>query len=159
VYEQRQLELNRTKVTGNLVKFAQPWLVRVSGCSNNNDRFGPKLNENEVSRVQCSLGTVSVYFVEYRTVSDRDKARTRTLTQNVDARTLTPGVAQPTQNPAGLEGNYVEYAYAGSESRTVSGIWWDYTPEPVAGYMIVYWGEGVGQSWEPLRDLWRRYQN
>ena len=68
------------------------------------------------------------------------------------------GVGEPSVNRNGLNGNYVEYAYTvGSDQpRTVCAIWWDSTAEPVAAYMLGYWTEGVGQKWEPLRDLWAR---
>ena len=61
---------------------------------------------------------------------------------------------------ARTEGNYVEYAYRLTErgtTRTVSGLWWDDAQAPVAGYLLAYWKDGVGESWAPMRDLWSRY--
>ncbi len=106
---------------------------------------------------------MSVIFVEFKSVEDRDKARVKALAQNVDARTLTPGVGNDVQQatPSGrTNGHYVEYAYKLTERgvpRTVSAIWWDDTQSPVAGLLLAYWKEGVGSSWDPMRDLWSRY--
>ena len=85
------------------------------------------------------------------------------LGQNVDARTLTPGVAAATDRatPSGrTTGNYVEYAYKVTESdgvRTVSGIRWDEAEAPVGAYLLAYWTDGIGADWAPMRDLWGRY--
>jgi hypothetical protein len=95
--------------------------------------------------------------------ADRDKARIKALGQNVDARTLTPGVAAATDRatPSGrTTGNYVEYAYKVTESdgvRTVSGIRWDEAEAPVGAYLLAYWTDGIGADWAPMRDLWGRY--
>lgn len=57
-------------------------------------------------------------------------------------------------------GNYAEYAYPASSGeragQVVAGVWWDGDRSPVAGYLVAYWDEGLGQSSEPLRDLWHR---
>lgn len=157
-YEQSQVALNRSKFSGNLVTFAQPWLPYLSGCNTNSDRSGPKLNSGEAARVVCNFGGATTYFIEYKSIGDRDKARTSMLAQNIDARTLTPGALEPTQNRDGLKGNYVEYAYkAGDPARIVAGIWWDLADQPVSGYLVAYWTDGLGSSWEPLRDLWHRH--
>ncbi|MBN1174798.1 MAG: hypothetical protein JXA67_21740 [Micromonosporaceae bacterium] len=157
VYQQSQLTRNRTKVTGNLVAFAEPRLPYVAGCVNNNDRYGPKTLEGEATRVSCEQGAATMLFIEYRTIADRDKARTRRLGQNVDARTLTPGVAEPTQNREAADGYYIEYAYevvTDDGNRVYAGIWWDNAAEPVAGYLFTPWIEGIDSKWDPLRDLW-----
>jgi hypothetical protein len=36
-------------------------------------------------------------------------------------------------------------------------MWWDDARTPVAGYLLAYWKEGLGEKWEPMRDLWSRY--
>jgi hypothetical protein len=106
---------------------------------------------------------MTAIFVEYTSAAARDKARVTTLGQNVDARTLTPGVGPATEKaaPSGrTSGNYVEYAYRLTENkatRTVSGLWWDDAQTPVAAYFLAYWKEGVGESWAPMRDIWARY--
>jgi hypothetical protein len=106
---------------------------------------------------------MTAIFVEYASAADRDKARVKTLGQNVDARTLTPGVAAAGEKatPSGrTSGNYVEYAYRLTEAgttRAVSAIWWDDAQTPVAAYLLAYWKEGVGESWAPMRDIWTRY--
>jgi hypothetical protein len=83
---------------------------------------------------------------------------------NVDARTLTPGVADPSANvgPSGhAAGEYVEFAYKSTggdgTERPVAGVWWDNAKTPVAGYLVAFWNENAGGSWEPLRDLVKRY--
>jgi hypothetical protein len=106
---------------------------------------------------------MSVIFVEYVDVAGRDKARVKVLGENVDARTLTPGVGATVQRPAPsgrTTGNYVEYAYKITEqgrARTVSGLWWDDAQTPTAAYLLAYWTEGMGESWAPIRDIWTRY--
>jgi hypothetical protein len=106
---------------------------------------------------------MSAIFVEYLSVPARDKARTVTLRQSVDAGRLTPDVGPAVQRPAPsgrTAGNYVEYAYKVTEGgtvRPVAGIWWDDARTPVAAYLLAYWKEGVGENWAPMRDLWSRY--
>jgi hypothetical protein len=54
----------------------------------------------------------------------------------------------------------VEYAYTVTEltiKRIVGDIWWDGSRTPVAAYMLAYWKDGVGESWESMRDVWSRY--
>jgi hypothetical protein len=158
-YEQNQVTINQPKFTGPLAPVAQGWLARLSGCSRSGEKGGPVLNKGEKTRVRCEMDAMSVIFVEYATVADRDKARVKTLGQNVDARTLTPGAGAAVERatPSGrTNGNYVEYAYQAS-GRTVSGIWWDDSATPVAAYLLAYWKEGTGQKWEPMRDVWARY--
>jgi hypothetical protein len=159
-YEQNQVAINQPKFTGPLAPVAQGWLTQLSGCTRSGEKGGPALNKGEKTRVRCEMDAMSVIFVEYATAADRDKATVKTLGQNVDARTLTPGAAaSATQRatPSGrTTGNYVEYAYQTS-GRTVSGIWWDDSTAPVAAYLLAYWKEGTGQKWEPMRDVWTRY--
>lgn len=153
-YETAQLAINRTKVTGNLVAFSETWLPYLSGCSNNDDSDGPDLNTGEVSRVSCERGGVTVVFIEYQTVSDRDKVRTRVLSQNIDARTMTTGVAEPVENKEENTGYYIEYASESSSGIVYAGIWWDDAVEPVAAYITTPWVKGLNSDWEPIRDLW-----
>jgi len=168
-YEQNQVSINQPKFTGRLAPIAQGWLPQLSGCSRSGDKSssdtsggdtdGPVLNKGEKTRVRCEMDAMSLIFVEYVTIADRDKARVNTLGQNVDARTLTPGVGAAVERatPSGrTTGNYVEYAYQAS-GRTVSGIWWDDSATPVAAYLLAFWKEGAGQKWEPMRDVWARY--
>jgi hypothetical protein len=158
-YEQNQIAINQPKFTGPLAPVAQGWLPHLSGCSRSGEKDGPVLNKGEKARVRCEMDAMSVIFVEHTTAADRDKATVKTLGQNVDARTLTPGAGAPTRKatPSGrTNGNYVEYAYQAS-GRTVSGIWWDDSTAPVTAYLLAYWKEGTGQKWEPMRDVWARY--
>jgi len=42
-------------------------------------------------------------------------------------------------------------------TRTVAGIWWEDAQTPIAAYLLAYWKDGLGERWEPMRDLWSRY--
>ncbi|MEV7622998.1 hypothetical protein [Actinoplanes sp. NPDC089786] len=163
VYEQSQVEINQAKLTGALAPISQGWLSRLASCDRSGKAGGPSLNKGEKARVRCRVDGMTMIFVEYATVTDRDKARVKTLSQNVDARTLTPGVgpAGDKAAPSGRTlGSYVEYAYTVEEKQvrqTVAGIWWDDTKTPVAAYMLAFWKSGVGEDWAPMRDVWGRY--
>jgi len=163
-YERSQLTLNQEKVSGELAALAEPWLPWISSCLKNGDRGGPRLNSGESSRVLCEYGTMSLYFVQYASTAERDKVRIRNLGQNVDARSLTPGVEAGEASraaPSGrTEGSYVEYAYragVGPDSRVVAALWWDDEDAPVGAYLLAFWADGLGSSWEPIRDVWRRH--
>ncbi|MBM2617730.1 hypothetical protein JIG36_19420 [Actinoplanes sp. LDG1-06] len=158
VFEQNQVAINQPDFAGTgLTAISEGFLPYLSACSR------PKANTGEKARVRCTLDGMSAIFVEYNSTADRDKARVKALGQAVDARTLTPGVAPAAERatPSGrTTGNYVEYAYRLTESgttRTVSGMWWDDADTPVAGYLLAYWKEGLGEKWDPMRDLWSRY--
>ncbi|MFG1604248.1 hypothetical protein [Actinoplanes sp. NPDC049265] len=163
VYEQSQVELNQAKLTGALAPVAQGWLPYLSSCEKNGDPGGPVLNKGEKTRVRCRFDGMSAIFVEYASVTDRDKARVKTLSQNVDARTLAPGVgpAGDKAAPSGrTAGSYVEYAYTVQENKvkqTVAGVWWDDTRAPIAAYLLAFWKSGLGEDWAPMRDVWGRY--
>ncbi|HYN95756.1 MAG TPA: hypothetical protein VES42_18075 [Pilimelia sp.] len=158
-HEAAQLAVNRGLFGGQLSAFAEPWLPFVGDCVKDT----PRATSGEQARVVCEYGNVNVYFIEYRSLGDREKARFRNLAQNVDARTLTPGVGSGGERAAPSErttGTYIEYAYAlkqGATTRTVAGIWWDDKTKPVGGYLLGYWRENLVQSWEPLRDVWQRH--
>jgi hypothetical protein len=163
-YERSQLTLNGAKFTGALAALAEPWLPFADGCRKNGDPEGPRLNQGEAARVRCEYRSMSLYFVEYSSVAERDKIRIRNLGQNVDAQQLTPGAkpaADRRRTPSGrTEGGYVEYAFRsgqGAQARTVAGLWWDDADSPVGAYLLAFWTEGVGESWEPMRDVWSRH--
>jgi hypothetical protein len=162
-YEQSQAEVNKPKFTGELATFAEGWVPYAGDCVKSGERGGPGLAEGEAVRIACEYGSALVYFVQYKSIADRDKTRIRNLGQNVDARQLTPGVAAggEKETPSGRSsGSYIEYAYSfgeGAAARTVAGLWWDDADRPVGAYLLSYWKEELGQSWEPLRDLWGRY--
>jgi hypothetical protein len=164
VFERSQVAINQPDFDGTaLIAISQGWMPYLSSCSRSGRPGGPTLNEGESNRIRCTTNGMSAIFVEYKSVADRDKARVRTLSQNVDARTLTPGVGPSVERPTPsnrTNGNYVEYAYALTESgttRTVAGIWWDDAQTPIAAYLLAYWKDGIGERWEPMRDLWSRY--
>lgn len=158
VFEQNQMAVNQDNFQGTgLTAISVGFLPYLSACTR------PKANAGEKVRVRCTLDGMSAIFVEYDSLADRDRVRVRALGQAVDARSLTPGAAPAAERatPSGrVTGNYLEYAYRLTESgvtRTVSGIWWDDARTPVAGYLLAYWKEGLGEKWEPMRDLWSRY--
>lgn len=164
VFEQNQAAVNAPDFAGTrLTALAEGWLPHLSTCSRSGSPGGPRLNDGEKVRVRCTLDGLSAIFVEYRSDAERDEARGKVEPQAAEARTLAPGVAPATERatPSGrTTGNYVEYAYRLTESgttRTVSGIWWDDAQAPVAGYLLAYWRDGLGEKWDPMRDLWSRY--
>jgi hypothetical protein len=162
-FERAQLNLNKPKFDGELATIAEPWLPYVTGCMKSSEKGAPALGDGEDAGVFCRYANVSVYFVKYKSVDARDKARTKTTAQNIDAKQMAPGVGNPTPKRATsgkADGTYIEYAFrssADTTNRTICGVWWDDTRTPVAAYMLAYWSEGMGESWEPLRDVWRRY--
>jgi hypothetical protein len=157
-FEQNQLTLNKAKFTGPLATVAEPWMPYISNCAKESARAG----DGEAIRLQCHYDAVSVYFVQYRSTDDRDKARTRYVAQSIDAKQLTPGaggVSKKKTTSGRANGDYLEFAFRSNTDpggRVVSGIWWDNTATPVAAYMLAFWPD-VGESWEPLRDVWHRY--
>ncbi|MGK5678617.1 hypothetical protein [Actinoplanes sp. URMC 104] len=164
VFEQNQAAVNRPKFAGSgLTTIAEGWLPYLSACARSGTVGGPRLGAGEKVRVRCTLDGMSAIFVEYASTAERDRVRAKAEAQVAEARTLTPGVAAPAEGatPSGrTTGDYLEYAYRLTESgttRTVSGLWWDNTQTPVAGYLLAYWKEGLGEKWEPMRDLWSRY--
>jgi len=164
VFERNQTAINQPDFAGTgLTAISAGWLPYLSTCSRSGSPGGPRLNDGEKVRVRCTLDGLSAIFVEYTSVAERDQARGKLRKQADEARTLTPGVAKPAERatPSGrTTGNYVEYAYRLTESgatRTVSGLWWDDAQSPVAGYLLAYWSESLGEKWEPIRDLWSRY--
>ncbi|WP_250001638.1 hypothetical protein [Actinoplanes sp. M2I2] len=164
VFERNQVAVNAPDFAGSkLSPIAQGWLPYLSTCSRSGSPGGPKLNGGERVRVRCTLDGMSAIFVEYVSVAERDKARATVQGQVAGARALAPGVARPaevTTPSRRTSGDYVEYAYRLTESgttRTVSGLWWDDARTPVAGYLLAYWKDGLGEKWEPMRDLWSRY--
>jgi hypothetical protein len=164
VFERSQATINEGFFAGTgLVAISEGWLPYLSNCGRSGRSGGPALNSGEKVRVRCTLDGMSAIFVEYASAEERDRARETVLDQNAAARTLTPGVVPATERrtPSGrAEGHYVEYAFKLTEnggSRIVSGIWWDDVKTPIAGYLLAFWKEGLGERWEPMRDLWSRY--
>jgi hypothetical protein len=161
-YEASQLELNRAKFDGNLAAFAESWLPWMGGCTKNGEPGGPRLSQAERTRIFCEIGGLNVFFVEYTSVAERDKARLVRSRLNIDARQITPGVSAPaerTGRSGAVKGTYVEYAFregAGTNARPVCSIWWDDADTPVAGFLQSPWS-AVGEKWGPIRDVWERY--
>jgi hypothetical protein len=157
-FEANQLAFNRRKVGAVLVPLAESWLPWVGGCVTSSEAGGPRPEAGEQSRVFCELSNLDVYFIQYRSVSDRDRARAARQAQNGDASRLAPGAAPVAAGRAGTSrrtsGAYVEFAYRDG-GRTISGVWWDDAGTATAAYVETPWTDGTG--WRPLRDIWQRY--
>jgi hypothetical protein len=159
VYEAAQQAANKGKFTPALEKLAAPWLPYVGSCV----RDPVRLPAGEKARVRCEHGDVVFTFVEYASVAERDKVRISNLSKNVDARALTPGVVPQREgaSPSGnTTGDYVEYAYtvpSGKATLPVAAVWWDDASAPVGAYMIAFWTDKLGGSWDPLRGLWSEH--
>jgi hypothetical protein len=162
-FERTLLELNKPKFTSELAPIATSWLPWISNCAKSGSKNGPDLSTGEEVRVACRYANTSIYFVQYKTADERDKAYTRHVGQNIDAKQMAPGVAKPTtkRTTSGeVNGRYVEYAFKTSSDangKTMCGLWWSDSTTPIAAYLVAYWDDELGQSWEPMRDLWRRY--
>jgi hypothetical protein len=162
-YEASQLKVNQDKFGGALAPFAESWLPWMGNCAKNGEPGGPRLARAERTRVFCEVGGLNVFFVEYTSIAERDKARLLRTQLNIDARQLTPGAAPPVERTAAPSGDgaggYVEYAFregSGAGARVVASVWWDRADAPVAGFLQGPW-TSVGESWEPIRDVWRRH--
>ncbi len=161
-YETAQQAANRRAFPPALETIAAPWLPYVGACLRDGQP-SVKLLRGEKSRVRCEHGDVVFMFVEYTSVAERDKVRIANLSKNVDARQLTPGVAGQREGPTPsghTTGDYVEYAYtlpSGTARAPVAALWWDDASAPVGAYMIAFWKDKLGGSWEPLRALWAEH--
>jgi hypothetical protein len=162
-FERTQLELNKPKFPAALLPIANSWLPWINSCASSADPDGPHAGDGEDSRVACHYANANIYFVRYKSTDERDKAYTKYLGENIDAKQLAPGVAAPATRrtkSGGVTGRYVEYAFKTSgdpNAKVVCGIWWADATAPIAAYIIAYWADGLGERWEPLRNLWRRY--
>ncbi len=159
-FEQNQRALNTNKFNGDLAVFAKSWLPHVANCNKSGDKDGPQLGQGEVVRISCRYASVTVFFVQFQSIEERDRARGGRVPQNEDAKQMMPGVGEAAAKrtaSGNANGNYLEYGFKGDTGRTFAGLWWDNTATPVAGFMIVDWNDGLDEKWEPLRDLWRRY--
>lgn len=158
-FDRAQEAANRRVFPAALHGLAAPWLPHVGACA----RGGGAPVRGEAARVRCQYGDVGITFVQFASAADRDKARIANLGRQVDARQLTPGVAARREGPTPsgrMAGEYIEYAYTtkvGGTTQTVAALWWDDGGAPVAAYLVAYWRDDLGSSWEPLRDLWSRH--
>lgn len=160
-YESAQLAINKEKFSGDLAVLAERWLPWVSGCAANTDEGGPQLPADEKVHVFCRYGDVSAHFAEYSSAGTRDAARAYRYRLNLDAADLAPGMEKPARKRGGssnASGNYVEYAFRGSDKQPLCGIWWDRDDSTSAAfYLETLCQQDLGGKWEPLRDLWQRY--
>ena len=162
-FDKSHMDYNKKKFAGDLANLAGPWLPWMSLCAKNGDKNGPTLRDGEDVRVVCGAGNLSVAFVQYKSSDARDKARGGYVADNVSAKSLAPGVGNATtrKTPSGVaNGNYVEFAYKLSSGdnagKVIAGVWWDDEKTSTAAYVLAYWVDDLGETWEPLRDVWQR---
>lgn len=161
-YEARQADLNRAKFDGDLAAMAEPWLPYLSRCVSNSDPGAPQPPGNEVTRVTCQLGDMTVFFVEFKSPEERDRELLTRKQQNLESQQLAPGAAAPTHKTGASgtnNGDYVEFAFRPpvAGAKTYAGIWWDRDGAPlVAARVEVPWVSGLNANWAPLRDVWQR---
>src|SRR5439155_21328398 len=89
LFERTQLTLNEPQVPEALMPIARPWLPWINTCTR------PRPGAGEAARVSCHYANADVFFVQYRSADDREKAYAGYLGQNIDAKRLAPGVAAP----------------------------------------------------------------
>jgi hypothetical protein len=162
VYEASQLAANRTKLTGPFAPLAEPLLSSMGGCLADTDAGGQRLNPDEIRNVFCWYGGTTVHFALYRTQDDLESERNYREGLYGLATQLMPGIEQPTTKKGGVSGkpgDYLEYAWKDDSGRALCGVWWDRDDVPMAAmrFEALCADGGLGGSWEPLRDLWRRY--
>ena len=160
-YEASQLAINRAKLDGELSALAQPWLGTVAACAVNGEQDGPKLGNDESKHVFCRYGAVSLHFVEFKSVPQKDSARNFRAQLNLNGDGIAPGLEPASRKTGGVSkapGKYVEYAYRDSGGRALCGIWWDRDDDANGALMMeTLCEEGLGGKWDPLRDLWQRH--
>ena len=160
-FEASQLAVNKAKFPGELVQLAEPWMPWVNACVTSAEVGGPKLGSGERMHVLCHYGVVGVHFVLFNSVAERDAARGLRQRRGTELRDQAPGAAEPTHRTgtSGRGGTYVEYAVRSGNGtgKIVSGVWWNLDEQPTGLYFEALWETGLGESWEPLRDLWQRY--
>jgi hypothetical protein len=161
VYEADQAGLNKTRLSGEFAPLAQPLLPWMGGCTADTDAGGIKLPTDESRHVFCRYGGTTVHFSLYRSSSalGTERAYRASLLSSTDG--LAPGAAQPGRKKGGVSGrpgDYVEFAWKADDGRAWCGVWWDRDDVPLVGLRLeALCQEGLGGSWEPLRDLWQRY--
>jgi hypothetical protein len=162
-FQRTQLELNKRKFPSELTPIASNWMPWVTTCAKSGEPNAAPLAEDEAVRVSCNYANTSIVFIQYKTTDARDKAYAKYLAQNIDAKQMAPGVGEPATKKTtsgAVSGRYIEYAYKSrpdAAGKTVCGMWWSDDKAPIAAYVLAFWADGLGESWEPLRDLWRRY--
>jgi hypothetical protein len=147
----------QAKFPAALRPFADSWLSRVRNCIRHDDSGGPTLGDGEVVRIFCQSGTMDVYFVQYASTDERDKARDRRLRQAGEAAEKVPGLAAPSKRrttSGNAEGDYLEYGFTVDDGRVFAGLWWDDTSTPVGAFIVANWKDQAGGSWTPVRELW-----
>ena len=140
-----------------LAALATAWLPAVTICD------GAKVAAGERSHVSCALGELTVHFVRFASVAERDSARATRREWHEDAKRLAPGATHLLRRPSASQrtrGEYIEFARVsgkGAGAPIVAGVWWDDGDQPLAAYAEGTWAKDLGGSWTPLRDAWTKY--
>lgn len=160
-YETSQAALNRIKLDPGFGTLAEPLLPWMGACTADTDPGGVKLPADESRHVFCRYGGTTVHFSLYTSNALRNTQRGYREQAMATTEALAPGAGQPGPRKgavSGASGDYVEFAWKGDDGRAWCGIWWDREDLPLAGLRFeALCQEGLGGSWDPLRDLWRRY--
>ncbi|WP_433050122.1 hypothetical protein [Dactylosporangium sp. CS-033363] len=159
-FEAAQVEINKTKLDGELATLAEPWLAELSNCNVHTDASAPPPNF-EFKNVTCQLGPVYTQFIVYKTPEVRDNARAFRQKLNGEGAAVAPGIKEPSRMTGGVTkapGTLVEYAFKRDDGKSVCGIWWDRDEDAAAALLLeASCADGLGGKWEPLRDLWQRH--
>jgi hypothetical protein len=159
VFEKNQLAVNQPKFQGDLGILAASWLPFVSNCVTDKEAGGPKLDAATSAVVLCRYGTVFIHFVQFKGTAQRDVARAYRERLHSESAALAPGMVAPVQKPRTSDttvGTYVEYALAGPDKKPIAGIWWDTGDAKAVAIYLETSYRSLGNSWDPLRDLWQR---
>jgi hypothetical protein len=152
---------NRRRIGPLLAPLAEGWVPWLGACLSSSEANGPAPQAGEQSRVRCAVNaTIDVFFVQFKSAADRDKARVTKQTENASSARIAAGAAPVVAQRAGTSGRttgaYIEFAYQ-NEGRTYGGIWWDENVTTTgSAYIEKVWSDGDG-GWRPLRDIWQRY--
>ncbi|WP_433609670.1 hypothetical protein ACQP2P_38970 [Dactylosporangium sp. CA-139114] len=159
-FEAAQVEINKTKLDGELAALAEPWLPELSNCNVHTDASAPPPNF-EFKNVTCQLGPVYTQFIVYKTPEVRNNARAYRQRLNQEGGAVAPGLKEPSRMTGGVTkapGTLVEYAFKRDDGKAVCGIWWDRDEDASAALLLeTSCADGLGGKWEPFRDLWQRH--
>ncbi|GAB3525736.1 hypothetical protein GCM10027575_61150 [Phytohabitans suffuscus] len=140
-----------------LATLATAWVPAATGCA------AATAARGEQTHASCEVGGLSLHFVRFESVAERDGARQARRQGHDDAQRLAPGATQLLRRPSAshrTRGEYIEFAYVsgdGAGAPIVAGAWWDNGDEPVAAWVEAPWVKRLGSSWTPVRDAWNRY--
>ncbi|WP_231605775.1 hypothetical protein [Micromonospora sp. HK10] len=99
-FAERQASVNRSHIpTKQLAEFAAPWLARMGDCTGDTQSGGPERGDGEQTRTRCTAGIVTVYWISYRSIADRDAAQARYAAQGRTHNIWLPACCNPARRP------------------------------------------------------------